>query len=90
MRRADMIEATEETPCHEWCNQLRDTIDALTAERDRYRESLEQAERVVDEVLAQPMPGGMVDLHGGGELRSRLVDARTVAHAALNPPKEPT
>jgi hypothetical protein len=33
-----MIEATEETPCHEWCNQLRDTIDTLTAERDRYRE----------------------------------------------------
>ena len=72
-----MIEATEETPCHEWCNQLRDTIDALTAERHRYREAMEEVRRLL------PTRG-----IGHSTPARKAIDA--TLEAALNPPKEPT
>ena len=48
--------------------------------RQELREALEAGDEMVgaiEQLLAQPMPNGVVDLHGGGALRQRLNDARS-------------
>ncbi|MES1975727.1 MAG: hypothetical protein V4472_24990 [Pseudomonadota bacterium] len=50
-----------------------DSEDRITRERTAGAEMAD----AINELLAQPMPNGLVDLHGGGALRARLNEART-------------